>query len=82
MEVPRVGVELELQLPNYALATAMPDLSRVCDLHCSSQQCWILNPLGKASIWFLVMIFLLSCIELLWPHMVFKMYMHAGRERA
>ena len=28
MEVPRLGVESELQLPAYAAATAMPDLSR------------------------------------------------------
>ena len=26
----------------------MPDTSRVCNLHCSSQQCQILNPLGEA----------------------------------
>ena len=32
----------------YARATTMPDLSRVCDLHHSSQQGWILNPLSKA----------------------------------
>ena len=33
MEVPRLGVELELQLPAYttAIATAMPDLSHVRD---------------------------------------------------
>ena len=43
MEVPRLGVESELQLPAYATATAMPDLSCVCDLHHSSWQCWILN---------------------------------------
>ena len=36
MEVPRLGVKLELQLPAYA--TAMPDPSLVCDLHHSSQQ--------------------------------------------
>ena len=29
-------------------ATATPDLSCVCDLHHSSWQCWILNPLSKA----------------------------------
>ena len=40
----RVGVESELQLPAYATATSMPDLSRVCDLHCSSRQRRILNP--------------------------------------
>ena len=48
MKAPRLGVKLELQLPTYTTAIAMPDLSRVCDLHHSSQQCWILNPLSKA----------------------------------
>ena len=48
MEVPRLGVELELQLPAYATATAMPDLSHVCDLHHSSRQRWILNSLREA----------------------------------
>ena len=33
MEVPRLGVELELQLPTYATATAISDLSHICDLH-------------------------------------------------
>ena len=33
MEVPRLGVELELQLPAYATATATWDLSCICDLH-------------------------------------------------
>ena len=47
MEVPRLGVELELQLPAYATVTAMPDPSHVCDLHHSSQQCQILNPLSE-----------------------------------
>ena len=48
MEVPRLGVELEVQLPFYAIAIAMPDLSCVCDLHHSSQQHQLLNPLSKA----------------------------------
>ena len=48
MEVPRLGVESELQLQAYATATAMPDLSCVCDLHHSSQQRWILDPLSEA----------------------------------
>ena len=50
MEVPRLGVESELQMPAYTTATvtAMQDLSRVCDLHHSSWQCWILNPLSEA----------------------------------
>ena len=47
MEVPRPGVESELQLPAYATATAMPDPSHVCDLHPSSWQCQILNPLSE-----------------------------------
>ena len=32
----------------HTTATAMPDPSRICDLHHSSQQCWILNPLSEA----------------------------------
>ena len=48
IEVPRLGVQLELQLLAYATATATPDPSRVCDLHHSSWQCWILNPVSKA----------------------------------
>ena len=48
MEVPRLGVRLELQLPVYTTAAATQDLSLVCDLHHSSQQWWILNPLSEA----------------------------------
>ena len=48
MEVLRLGVESELQLLAYATAIAMWNLSCVCDLHHSSWQCWILNPLSKA----------------------------------
>ena len=48
MEVPRVGVELELQLPAYVTATATPNPSHICDLHHSSRQRWILNPLSEA----------------------------------
>ena len=47
MEVPRLGVQSELQLLDYATATATPDLSLVCDLHHSSSQRQILNPLSK-----------------------------------
>ena len=47
MEVCRLGVELELQLLAHATATATQDLSWVCDLHHSSWQSWILNPLSK-----------------------------------
>ena len=49
MEVPRLGVETELQLPATAIATAREDPSCVCDLHHSSRQCWTLNPLSEAS---------------------------------
>ena len=49
-EVPRLGSESELQLQAYATAMATPDLSHVCDLYHSLQQCWILNPLrGQGS---------------------------------
>ena len=44
MEVPRLGVESQLQPLVYATATAMQDPSQVCDLHHSSHQCQILNP--------------------------------------
>ena len=47
MEVPRLGIQSELQLQAYTTATAMPDLSLVCDLHYSPQQRRILNPLSK-----------------------------------
>ena len=47
MEVPTLGVELELQLPAYATATATWDLSQVFNLHHSSQQCRILYPLSN-----------------------------------
>ena len=48
MEVPRVEVESELQLPAYTTDTATPDPNCVCDLHCNSHQYQILNPLSKA----------------------------------
>ena len=39
MEVPRLGVESELQQPAYTTVTATPDLRHICDLQHSSQQC-------------------------------------------
>uniref|UniRef100_A0A8D1N3X5 Uncharacterized protein n=1 Tax=Sus scrofa TaxID=9823 RepID=A0A8D1N3X5_PIG len=48
MEVPRLGVKSELQLPVCTTATATQDLSHVCNLHHSSWQCRILNPLSEA----------------------------------
>ena len=47
MDAPGLGVQAELQLPAYTTATAMQDPSRLCDLHHSSQQRRILNPLSK-----------------------------------
>ena len=48
MEVPRLGVELELQLLAYTTVIEMQDLGHVCKLHRSSWQCRILNPLSEA----------------------------------
>ena len=53
MEVPKLGVQSELQLP------AVPDSSCICDLQHSSLPRQILNPLSRAGIkpttsWFLV----------------------------
>ena len=48
VEVPRLGVRLELQLPSYATTTATLDLSCVFDPHHGSRQHWILNILSKA----------------------------------
>ena len=49
MEVPRLGAEpeLQLQLPVYITATAMLDPSCICNLHHSSRQSQILNPLSN-----------------------------------
>ena len=47
MEVPRLGVESELQLQAYSTATAILDQSCVCNLYHNSWQCWILNPLSQ-----------------------------------
>ena len=48
MEVPRLRVELEPQPPAYTTARALPDPSRICDLHHSSRQGQIPDPLSKA----------------------------------
>ena len=48
MEVPRLVVELELLLLAYTTATATSDLSCICNLHHSSWQHQILNPLSGA----------------------------------
>ena len=51
MEVHRLGVELELQLPAYTTATAMPDLttSATCAAACGSGNAGSFNPVSEAS---------------------------------
>ena len=44
----QLGVKSELQLPAYTTGMATPDPSRVCDLHHSSRQCRLINPLSEA----------------------------------
>ena len=45
MEVPRLGIESELQLMDYTAATATRDPSWVCNLHF-----WLLNLLARPGI--------------------------------
>ena len=47
MEVSRLGVKSELQLPACTTTTATPDPNHLCNLHCSSQQCRIPNSLSS-----------------------------------
>jgi len=48
MEILRLGVESELQLPVYAATIATLDPRGICNLHHSLWQPWILNPLIEA----------------------------------
>ena len=48
MGVSRIEVRLALQLQAYATATAIWDLSHICNLCHGVQQHWILNPLNEA----------------------------------
>ena len=48
MEVPRLGVESKVQLPAYTTATAMQDPNHDYDLHHSSWQRQIADPLSEA----------------------------------
>ena len=48
MEVPGQDVELELKLLAYTTATAVLNLSHICDLHHSSWQHQVLNSLNEA----------------------------------
>ena len=59
MEVPRLGIEWELQLPATATVTATRDPSCICNIHHSSQQCgsfthWARPRIKHASSWILV----------------------------
>ena len=51
MELPGLGVTLELQLLACTTATTAPDLIHVCDLHYSLWQRQILNPLNETRVW-------------------------------
>ena len=48
MEIPRLGVESELHLLAYTTVTAIQDPSHICNLHHSSWQHRILNPLRSS----------------------------------
>ena len=48
MEIPRLEVKSELQLPAYITTTATQDPSHVFNLHRNSRQHQILNPLNEA----------------------------------
>ena len=48
MEFPSLGVKSELQLMAYTTTTSTQDPSLICNLHHSSQQRQIPNPLRKA----------------------------------
>ena len=85
MEVPSLGGELELWLPAYATATAMPDPSCFCDLHHSSWQCQILNPLSRARNWTQVLmdaswVFNLLCHNGISWIKFFNTYKYCGRK--
>ena len=49
MELRRLGVKSELQLPAYVTVTATPDPSRIRDLHHSFGQHRILNSLSRGA---------------------------------
>ena len=54
MEIPRLGIKLELQL--LATATVTQDPKHICHLHHSSQKCWFLNPLSEVRDWTCILI--------------------------
>ena len=48
MQVPGIGVKLELKLPAYATAIAARDPGRIFDLRRNLRPHWILKPLSEA----------------------------------
>ena len=75
MEVHRLGVKSELQLPAYTTATTMQSRSCICNLHHSSRQCQILDLLNEARDWTLILLDT-SWIHYHWsmtvtPHLIF-----------
>ena len=56
MKVPRLMVELELQVLALTTATEIPVLSCICNLCFSFQQHQILNPVSKARDWTCILI--------------------------
>ena len=48
MEVPRMGVNVEMQVQASATTTATADPTCICNLHCSLLQRQIFNPLREA----------------------------------
>ena len=76
VEIPRLGVEFELQLPAYTTAIATSDLSLTCNLY-SLWQCWIPTLLSKARdrTWILVRFITTEPRqELLVPYFRFHIY--------
>ena len=72
MEVPRLGVESELQLLFYNTATATSDPSCIYGLHHSSWQRQILNPRSKSRDWTCIL------IHISWVH---NLLSHNGNSR-
>ena len=59
-EIPRLGIESELQLLAYAIATQ--DLSCICDLQHRPWQRQSLNPLSRARDWIHILMILVSLV--------------------
>ena len=71
--IPRLGVELEPQLPTYATVTGTWDPSCVCDLHHSSRCHQIPNPLSEARDQTLVFFFFFQFYFILFHFLITQM---------